>query len=231
MTQLQIMSRPYTVSQLFDGGTTNFAQHLLLEVAKVEDTTLGIPHSWRVEAHPKIITPPYDGRPWIKLLVQPPSRPHRGPIDVPVPQNLMVNFHFTHRAGVALQVFDAGNGTVGIIIVLADMNPAPLPRNKGQNVEWSQLETLEEAVYIGLEIADVLTLKIASAVILALGIKTDLYEAPNASSPLDNQNVATPVPIGALPQSAGLSEDDNQPFPIYGWLNVWWEPAEVLTKL
>lgn len=231
MTRLQIMSRPYTVSQLFDGGTTNFAQHLLLEVAKVEDTTLGIPHSWRVEAHPKILTPPCDGRPWVKLLVQPPPRPHHGPIGVPFgPQNLMVSFHFTHRAGVAVQVFDAGNGTVGIIIVLGDMNPAVLPRNRGQNVEWSQLETLEEAVYIGLEIADILTLKIASAVILALGIETDLYEAPSASSPLDNQNVAAPVPIDALPQSAGLSEDDNQSFPVYGWLNVWWEPAEMVVK-
>jgi hypothetical protein len=39
----------------------------------------------------------------------------------------MVSFHFTHRTGVAVRVFDAGNGTVGIIIVLGDLNPAPLP--------------------------------------------------------------------------------------------------------
>ena len=39
----------------------------------------------------------------------------------------MVSFHFTHRAGVAVQVFNAGNGTVGIAIVLGDLNPATLP--------------------------------------------------------------------------------------------------------
>ena len=188
VTQVQIMSRPYTVSQLFDGGTTNFAQHLAVEIAKVEDTTFGIPHSFRVEAHPNIITPPYDGRPYIKLLVQPPPFKQIGPIARP--KNLMVSFHFTHREGVVAQVFDAGNGTVGIIIVLGDMNPAELPRNAGQNVEWSQLQTLEEAIYVALEIVDILTLKVASAIILALGIETDLYEPPIAASPLDNQNIA-----------------------------------------
>jgi hypothetical protein len=159
--------------------------------------------------------------------VQPPPRKR---IINPIPQNLMVSFHFTHRAGVAVQVFDAGNGTVGIMIVLGDMNPAPVPRNQGQNVEWSQLQTEEEALYVGLEVADILTLKIASAFILALGIETDLYEAPSASSPLDNQNVATPVAIDSLASGAGFSQDDNQPFPIYGWLNVWWQDEQVVVK-
>jgi hypothetical protein len=231
MTQVQIMSRPYTVSQLFDGGTTNFAQHLAIEVGKVEDTTFGFPHSTRVEAHPKLLTPPYDGRPFIKLLVQPPPLKHRGPIDLPIPRKLMVSFHFTHRTGIVTQVFDAGNGTVGIIIVLGDTTPSPIPRNRGQNIEWSQLQTLEEAVYIGLEIIDILTLKIASAIILALGILTDLYEEPLAASPLDNQNIAAPVGIDQLPVGAGLAEDDNQPYPIYGWLNVWWEPIQIVKKL
>jgi hypothetical protein len=225
MTQVQIMSRPYTVSQLFDGGTTNFAQHLAIEVGKVEDTTFGFPHSTRVEAHPKLLTPPYDGRPFIKLLVQPTPLKHRGPIDLPVPRKLMVSFHFTHRTGIVTQVFDAGNGTVGIIIVLGDTTPSPIPRNRGQNIEWSQLQTLEEAVFIGLEIIDILTLKIASPIILALGILTDLYEEPLAASPLDNQNIAAPVGIDQIPVGAGLAEDDNQPYPIYGWLNVWWRAS------
>jgi hypothetical protein len=143
----------------------------------------------------------------------------------------MVSFHFTHRTGIVTQVFDAGNGTVGIIIVLGDTTPSPIPRNRGQNIEWSQLQTLEEAVYIGLEIIDILTLKIASAIILALGILTDLYEEPLAASPLDNQNIAAPVGIDQLPVGAGLAEDDNQPYPIYGWLNVWWEPIQIVKKL
>src|ERR1017187_9237558 len=29
---------------------------------------------------------------------------------------------------------------------------------------------------------------------------------------------------------AGLSEDDKQPFPIYGWLNVWWQDEQLVVK-
>ncbi len=61
MTSVQIMSRPYTVSQKFAEG--NFVNHLLAEVAKVETTIFGFPLSWRVEAHPTVFTTPYDGRP------------------------------------------------------------------------------------------------------------------------------------------------------------------------
>lgn len=226
MTSLQIMSRPYTVSQKFPEG--NFVDHLLVEVAKVEDTTFGIPHSFRVEAHPTVFTTPYEGRPYIKLLVQPPQKPKVNPV-VPPPQ-LMVSFHFTHRTGVAVRVFDAGNGTVGIIIVLGDLNPAKLPRKNDRTVGWSELGAKYGYVIDALQIADLLTLDIASAIVLQRGILTDLYDPPSASSPVDNQNVATSVSIGQLQATAGVSEYDDQPFPIYGWLNVWWQTQQAVVE-
>jgi hypothetical protein len=226
MTSLQIMSRPYTVSQKFAEG--NFIDHLLAEVGKVEATTLGIPHSWRVEAHPTVFTTPYEGRPYMKLLVQPPPRKPRRPFDPP--QQLMVSFHFTHRKGVAVQVFDAGNGTVGIFIVLGDLNPASLPPKHDLTVQWNQLGDEYSYVIDLLQIADILTLDILSAIILNRGILTDIYDAPSPSSPLDNQNVAAPVGIDQLQSWAGLSEDDGQPFPIYGWLNVWWQDEQIVAK-
>ena len=229
MTSLHIMSRPYTVSQAFAEG--NFIDHLLAEVAKVETTFLGIPLSTRVEAHPTIFTTPYDGRPYIKLLVQPPPRKHVGPGGgVLRPQQLMVSFHFTHRTGVALRVFDAGNGTVGIVIVLGDLNPARLPAKHDLTVQWDQLGSKYSYVIDALQIVDILTLDIASAFILNRGILTDIYDAPNASSPLDNQNVTAPVGIDQLQPWAGVSEDDTQPFPVYGWLNVWWQDQQVVAK-
>jgi len=228
MTSVQIMSRPYTVSQRFAEG--NFIDHLLAEVAKVETTFLGIPFSTRVEAHPTVFTTPYDGRPYIKLLVQPPPRKYRGPIVSPLPQRLMVSFHFTHRTGVAVRVFDAGNGTVGIIIVLGDLNPAQLPPKHDLTVQWSQLGNKYSYVIDALQIADILTLDIASAIILNRGILTDIYDPPSASSPLDNQNVAAPIGIDQLQAWAGLSEDDAQPFPIYGWLNVWWQNEQIVAE-
>ena len=224
MTSLQIMSRPYTVSQKFAEG--NFIDHLLAEVAKVETTFLGIPMSFRVEAHPTIFTTPYEGRPFIKLLVQPPPLKHVDPTRPP--PRLTVSYHFTHRAGVAIQVFNAGNGAVGIAIVLGDLNPATLPPKHDLTVQWSQLGAKYSYVIDALQIADILTLDILPAIILNRGILTDIYDVPSASSPLDNQNVAAPVGVDQLQSWAGLSEDDKQPFPIYGWLNVWWQEQEVV---
>jgi hypothetical protein len=223
MTHVEIMSRPYTVSQKWDEG--NFVDHLLAEVGKVEETFLGIPFSTRVEAHPTVFTTPYEGRPYIKLLVQPPVPRNR----LGLAQQLTVSFHFTHRAGVAVQVFDAGEGTVGIIIVLGDLNPAPLPAKHDLTVEWSELGSYSWLIDT-LEIADLLTLDIASAIILNRGILTDRYDAPVAASPLDNQNVAAPVGIDQIPAGVGLSEDDAQPFPIYGWLNVYWQEAAIVAE-
>jgi hypothetical protein len=223
MTTVQIMSRPYTVSQQFAEG--NFVDHLLAEVAKVEMTFFGVPFSFRVESHPTVFTTPYDGRPYVKLLVQPPPRKRVSPITLP--QRLMVSFHFTHRAGVAVQVFDAGNGAVGVIIVLGDLNPAKLPPKNDLSVSWDELGG-KYAEYIELlQVANILTLGTASSIVLNRGILTDLYDAPSASSPLDNQNIAAPVWIDQLPPGAGLSEDDAQPFPIYGWLNVWWQDQQL----
>jgi|SRR5450755_447088 hypothetical protein len=220
MTHVDIMSRPYTVSQRFAEG--NFVDHLIAEVTKVETTVFGFPLSWRVEAHPTVYTTPYEGRPYIKLLVKPPV-----PRSEVEPQQLIVNYHFTHRAGVAVQVFDAGNDTVGIIIVLGDLNPAQLTRKYDWNIPWSDLGT-EYAWFIGiLQLLDLL-FDPFGIYILSLGILTDRYDAPIASSPGDNQNVAGPVPVDQLQAWAGSFEDDTQPFPIYGWLNVYWEQEQVI---
>jgi hypothetical protein len=125
-------------------------------------------------------------------------------------------------------VFNAGNGAVGIAIVLGDLNPATLPPKHDLTVQWSQLGAKYSYVIDALQIADILTLDILPAIILNRGILTDIYDVPSASSPLDNQNVAAPVGVDQLQSWAGLSEDDKQPFPIYGWLNVWWQEQEVV---
>ncbi len=141
-----------------------------------------------------------------------------------------MSYHFTHRAGVAVQVFNAGNGAVGIAIVLGDLNPATLPPKHDLTVQWSQLGDKYSYVIDALQIADILTLDILPAIILNRGILTDIYNSPKASSPLDNQNVAAPVAADRLQPWAGLSEDDRQPFPIYGWLNLWWQEEPVVVE-
>jgi hypothetical protein len=227
MTTVQLVSRPYTVSQRFDEG--NFIDHLLTEVAKVEWTTFGIPHSWRVEAHPTVFTTPYQGRPYVKLLIQPPPPP-RIVSPIITPRKLMVSFHMTHRTGVAAEVYDAGNGTVGLVLVFGDLNPATLPPKHDLTIQWSQLGDKYSYIIDLLQIADILTLDILPAVVLNRGILTDRYDPPQASSRLDNQNVVTPTPIDKLATGVGFSEDDDQPFPVYGWINVWWETENLVTE-
>jgi len=198
--------------------------HLVTEVAKVEASILGIPLSWRVEAHPNVFTRPYEGRTLIKLLVKPPSL-RRTPLD-----RLTASFHFTHRTGVAVQVFNAGNDTVGIIIVLGDLNPARLPTKRDWNISVDDLIALdpdngplyEDIIFANLGVNPV------AAAILARGILTDRYDPPNASSSLDNSNVALGVPLQELSATMGTSEDDAQPFPIYGWLNLAWQRSGVV---
>ena len=139
----------------------------------------------------------------------------------------MVNYHFTHRAGVALQVFDAGNDTVGIVIVLGDLNPAKLTPKNDWNIPWGDLGS-EYAWFIGILQGLDLLFDPFGLYILSLGILTDRYDAPVAASPGDNQNVAGPVPVDQLQSWAGSFEDDTQPFPLYGWLNVYWQQEQVI---
>ena len=114
--------------------------------------------------------------------------------------------------------------------MLGDLKPAMLPSKHDLTVQWSQLGQRYSYVIDALQIADILTLDILSAIILNRGILTDIYDAPSASSPVDNQNVAAPVSVDQLQSWAGLSEDDSQPFPIYGWLNVWWQDRQVVAE-
>jgi hypothetical protein len=218
VTSVRIMSRPFTVSQQFDEG--NFVAHLITEVGKVEATGLfGIPLSVRVEAHPNVFTRPYDGLTLIKLLVKPPS-PRRTPLD-----RLKVSFHFTHRRGVAVQVFNAGSDTVAIMMVLGELRPATLPTKSPWNISVQELIRLDPdngSLYADVIFASVFLNPVAAA-ILARGILTDRYDPPSASSPVDNTNVAFGVPVEQLNATIGVSEDDAQPFPIYGWLNVAWQ--------
>ena len=48
------------------------------------------------------------------------------------------------------------------------------------------------------------------------GVLTHLYDPVSGTSAVDDQNVAGPIGIDALNPTAGISEDDEQPVPIYG---------------
>jgi len=226
VTHVELMARPFFPSQKFSEG--NFIDHLAAEVLKVDTAICGIPLSTQVEAHPTIYDLPYAGRPFIQLFVKPPvPRSH----EVYLQQTLMVNFKFNIRSGVAVAVYDAGFDTVGIIIVLGTMDPAPIPPHHTYTVSWDDLGGVEYEVGIDLSaiLANILIAPDPAALfILNRGIETDRYDAPSPVSSADLLNVAGPVPLSDINSSMGWAVADDQPFPISGWLKCWWADQSIV---
>ena len=226
VTHVELMSRPYFPSQKFSEG--NFIDHLAAEVLKVDTAICGIPFSTQVEAHPSIYDLPYAGRPFIQLFVKPPVPRSK---EVYLQQMLMVHFKFNVRSGVAVAVYDAGFDTVGIIIVLGTMNPAPKPGHHHYTVTWDELGGVEYEVGIDLSaiLANIFIAPDPAALfILNRGIQTDRYDAPSPVSSADLVNVAGPMPLSEINSSMGWAVADDQPFPISGWLKCWWDDQSIV---
>jgi hypothetical protein len=228
-TMAKIVGRPYLVSQEFGDGALR--QHLINEAVKVfcpgfPFAALAGDCSLKVEAHPRFMPKPFSGLHLINFTVRPPSQRHR-PTD-----RLIVSFHFTVRHGVVVQVINAGSDAVGVVIAMNDLSftAPPLPPRQDWNIsidELTQLNPEAGSIYndviLGAAAAAVTGLtNPAAPALLSTGILTDLYDAPQARSPHDSENVVLGLAADALAQNMGVSEDNNQPFPIYGWVNVGW---------
>ncbi len=225
-THVEVMSRPFTVSQKFSEG--NFIDHLVAEAEKVEEAVLWIPRSTRMEAHPHVYTVPYSGCPIIQLFVKPPTPRKRDAIPV---ETLTVHLHFTTRKNVAAVAYDAGDDTVGIIIVLGPASAATLPTKHDYNVSWDDVENyLDEGWLIDLLTLVDVVYDPAAIWILRRGVLTDQYDPPIAASDQDNQNIAGPLPLSQLTGGMGWAVDDTQPFPVYGWIDVYWQTAPIVVE-
>jgi hypothetical protein len=220
-THSTLVGRPYLISQEFGDGA--LLVHLLKEAAKVETF---IPSSFRIEAHPRIFPIPFAGVHLLHYVVRPPS-PRRLPKDA-----LLASYHFTVRTGCAVQVYAFGTDAVGVIVVLNDApytSPVALPPRHDWSISESDLEKLNPdaaSAYHDVIFASLLNPQLvpgSATAILSRGILTDQYDAPSASSSQDFLNVVTNAPIDTLGPNMGVSQDDSQPFPVYGWLNVGWD--------
>ena len=223
-----VVARPYLVSQEF--GVSNNAlakndidgalrKHLLIEIGKIQSLV-----STQVEAHPKIFPTPFSGEQLIKYVVRPVS-PRVNPQD-----KLSVSFHFTTRSGIVVQVVQEPDDAVGVIIALNDVDykPAPLPSVQHPSLSVQRIAQLNPDagdLYGALVGVDSI-LNPAAAAFFTRGIQTDTYNAPVASSPHDTD--VTTVDIDALPGGPHFSVDDDQPFPVYGWLDVKWKGRGVV---
>lgn len=222
MTTTRIISRPYLVAQTYEGDGKTFFEHMKSEVEKVEIVVL----SSQLEARPKFTPKPFSGNHLITFTVKPPTPPE-SPLD-----RLMVSFHFTVRHGVTVQV----TGDSGSVLVAIQMNeaayiPASLPTKHDISISLAEIRNSDATANTDIKWADFLNalFDLYALTIENLGgVATDSYEPPQASSVHDSE--ITKVWASDLPVNTPFSIDDNQPYPIYGFLNVEWEKPQVVTS-
>jgi hypothetical protein len=240
-TRVVFMSRPFLPGQTYtvdvddayldaadDDGS--FRKHLVNELVKV--ITL---RSRRLEAHPKIKSHPFRGSHQLHAIVRPPPRPDSGE------SRLVVSFQFTVRTGCTVQVSPSARGTLDVAVSFADTEYVPprLPARREREYGIRELETLASFGGVGLIVVDVLTTAVAAAIggfiglgrlvalILRRGIRTDEYDALPEINILDSRSAVRDAPADNIPAGVGVVVDDEQPYPIFGWLEVRRVPIDI----
>ena len=247
-TRVLFTSRPFLVANTFttdqgkvyddnasDDGT--LFTHLLKEVAKANENILGVPvGSVLVEAHPKIKSFPFRGVHLMHFLVRPPAPPPTHFGQLPGLRHLEVSFRFTVRSGCAVQVTASAADTIDVFVVMNQVGykPPHLPPNSGRRWSREELARLDPeagSAYLGAEIVSgalqLLTGGVLSAgvveLILSRGLQTDAYASLNdAVDILSREGAVTNAKANSIPPKAGITLNDAQPFPVYGWLEAKW---------
>jgi hypothetical protein len=234
-TRMLLVSRPYLHGQEFAQDANNaysdgvdddgsMFDHLVKELARV---VWGL--SSRVEAHPKIKEQPYRGRHQLHLLVEPPPAPARSG------HELVVSYQFTVRSGCNVTISAQSGDHVDVVVDLGPMRGSPpLPQRSERTYQPDQLDKLSSGVGLDIDLA-----KLAGAIagalvgvgwlyvyyVLRKGILTDEYAPLPAVDIHDSSHAATNVPAQNITSGAGIVVDDEQPWPVIGWLETSWVPA------
>jgi hypothetical protein len=241
ITRVLFTSRPYLVGQKFTtdlssiyddraGDDGHFVRHFLNEIGKVNTG-----RSHLVEAHPKIKSHPFLGAHLLHFVIRPSSsKPGGGNGEVGT-FRLATSFHFTVRSGCAVQVASSTSDSVDVFVSLSHAGyvPPALPNRRGHRYSREELTKLNRDVgpaYLegeAISVAAQLFLggvigAAAVGLILERGIETDDYDAPKPVNILDQTNAVNNAFADSIPVGAGVSQDDSQPYPIYGWIEVKW---------
>lgn len=239
-TRALITSRPYLVGQTFTTSTDDsqlyndssgddgyFLAHMLNEIRKAETAVLGIPlQSLQVEAHPKIKQWPFQGIHIFEMTVKASQKP---PIIVTQNFHLAVSFQFTTRAGCSVQVTANDSTSVRVYVVMnsTGYTPPALPNRNEITYSISDLNSAAglstgDEVLEGIVAALNAVIDPAGTAVLARGVKTDLYDPPPPVNYLkaNSTNAVINANASAIPAGQGITVDNNQPYPITGWIEV-----------
>ena len=255
-TRALFMTRPYLVGQTFtqdvddayldgvddDGG---FFSHIVSELWRV--MTLRSRH---VEAHPKIKAFPFKGSYRLHVVVKPP-RPRASRSE-----RLAVSFQFTVRQGCNVRVSSSSPDQIDVIIEMssAEYEPPDLPPRNECVYGPDQLDKLSSGAGIRMEVAEWAATALSALLpwggiflsgyvkyILDHGITTDRYDALAAFDVMDASRAVIDAPASNIPAGQGVSFDDAQHHPVFGWIEAKWiarrhvapgvSPAEEATEL
>ncbi len=241
-TRALFTSRPYLVGQTFANGTHttqiyddssgddgHFFGHFVNEVRKAEEPFGG---SLLVEGHPKIKQYPFQGLHVFQFVVR---ATQANPILAN--QRPVVSFHFTIRSGCAVQVIPNDDFSVRVFISLnsAGYKPLALPKRNDRRFSISQLNEEGGAGFwtdLVEGIVGVLNLAADTKgfLVLSQGLQTDLYDPLPTVDFRDSTatNAVIQAPLNAIPAGKGISQDDSQPYPVVGWLEVGWAGTQVV---
>lgn len=183
-----------------------------------------------MKAIPMVLSPPFSGLQSVMLTVRPPSA-RLSPED-----KLLLSYHFTVRTGVYVSAFAGENpDEVAVLVILNDAGytPARIPQPQEISVSFDDLIRGAGSGRQALQaiLGTAIGLNPAVEAVLAKGIVTTRYTLPPPESPKDGENVVTDqvVDAGLRVPPMPYAVDDDQPYPIYGWLNLKWRRARPLS--
>jgi hypothetical protein len=239
-TRVLFASRAYLVSQRFTTETDDIYKdsladdgplldHFRNEIVKVANPIF--PLSTQVEAHAKIKSYPFVGKHEAHFIVKPPA-PSNPFIN---PGRLRVSYQFTVRSGCSVKVTPGAQGAIDVVITLDKDGYTPPPLWPRVDHPWprSELKKLDpnaDTAYLAVEVLSALLSsglqRIVIEAIFERGIVADDYTQHPIQVELYDASRACSVFIEDLPTTTGVTTDDSvrQPFPVYGWLEVGYEP-------
>lgn len=238
-TRVLFMSRPYLSGQTYttnldtqyvDGADDDgpLFHHAKSELIKV--LTFG---STMIEMHPKIKSKPFRGSHRAQLVIRPP-----GPAPAPSAE-LVVSYRFTTRTPCLVAVQNLDREAVLVTVDLAESagrgeyQSSHLPPRQEETYSTDELNLLSPGAGDKIAFGELLIeglvalftglgLAVYIKIILDRGMKTDIFDPLPDIDVLDPSGGVADVPVQQIVSGAGIVSDDDQRYPVTGWLEAYW---------
>ena len=218
-TLMQLWSRPYQAAQKFtDGDDKNLS--LTSYLTNISETLSDI------RAYPPLFPKPFDGIHLVSFVIRPPvltPPPSRSPIFGPAHLQCSYSFTVNGACGLQIQQSVSDPNAVEVILALNSVGCPSLPEPANTLVKYS-IDELQSQIPGDLSTLSTILVGIVKAYQSRLGLgEADLYVRTYDPLPAPNLG-AQVVPFTNLPDlpRSQVNIDDNQPFPVIGWVKLRW---------